>query len=97
MRLQPLRIETRFYFEADSATLVPKDLENKVQQVKLFLVSRPIKHLKIFGHSYSDTNAIEAQNLALARAKAVQQALINQGIEPSRLQVVSRTKLAPRN
>ncbi|MBW4672166.1 MAG: BON domain-containing protein [Cyanomargarita calcarea GSE-NOS-MK-12-04C] len=95
LRIQPLRIEVRFYFEADSATLVPKDLENKVQQVKLFLVNRPMKHLKIFGYSYSNTNAIEAQKLALARAKAVQQALINQGIEPSRLQIVIRTNLPP--
>ncbi len=95
VRIQPLRIQTRFYFEADSPTLIPKDLENKVQQVKLFLVSRPMKHLKIFGYSYSATNTIEAQKLALERAKAVQQALINQGIEPSRLQVVSRTNLPP--
>jgi outer membrane protein OmpA-like peptidoglycan-associated protein len=54
-----------------------------------------MKHLKIIGYSYSVASAIESQQLGLARAKTVQEALINQGVEPSRLEVVATTNLPP--
>ncbi|WP_392534851.1 OmpA family protein [Nostoc sp. C117] len=93
VQVQPLRIEVRFYFEPDSASLVKADLKHKVQQVKLFLNQHPNKYLKIIGYSYDHTNENTSQKLALTRAKAVQQALIKLGIEPSRLQVIGRTNL----
>lgn len=97
VRVQPLRIEVRFYFQPDSASLMRADLRDKVQQVKFFLNQHPNKDLKIIGYTYdrTGTNAIASQKLALARAKAVQQALIKLGIEPSRLQVIARTNLPP--
>ncbi|MEH2297379.1 OmpA family protein [Nostoc sp.] len=97
VRVQPLRIEVRFYFQPDSASLMRTDLGYKVQQVKFFLNQHPNQDLKIIGYSYdhTDTNAIASQKLALARAKAVQQALIKLGVEPSRLQVIGRTNLPP--
>ncbi len=95
VQIQKVRVAVRFYFELNSATVISADLENKVKQVKFFLEQHPMKHLKIIGYSYSVTNTILAQQLALARAKAVQQALINQGVEPSRLQVVGTTILPP--
>ncbi|MGI2902131.1 OmpA family protein [Tolypothrix sp. VBCCA 56010] len=95
VQIEKVRVAVRFYFELNSATVIPADLENKVKQVKFFLEQHPMKHLKIIGYSYSVTNTIQAQQLALARAKAVQQALINQGVEPSRLQVVATTNLPP--
>ncbi|MDF5735916.1 MULTISPECIES: OmpA family protein [unclassified Nostoc] len=97
VRVQPLRIEVRFYFQPDSASLMKTDLMSKVQQVSFFLNQHPNKDLKIIGYTYDRTgaNAIASQKLALARAKAVQQALIKLGVEPSRLQVIARTNLPP--
>ncbi|AUB44040.1 Outer membrane protein OmpA and related peptidoglycan-associated (plasmid) [Nostoc flagelliforme CCNUN1] len=95
VRVQPPQIEVRFYFQPDSASLMRADLVYKVQQVKFFLNQHPNKHLKIIGYSYDRTGVNKSQKLALARAKAVQQALIKLGIEPSRLQVISKTNLPP--
>lgn len=95
VRVQPSQIEVRFYFQADSASLMKTDFQHKVQQVKLFLNQHPNKHLKIIGYSYDHTGAIASQKLALARANAVQQALIKLGITPSRLQTIGRTNLPP--
>ncbi|WP_414515880.1 OmpA family protein [Nostoc sp. PCC 9305] len=94
VRVEPPQIEVRFYFQPDSASLMKADTAHKIQQVKFFLNQHPNKHLKIIG--YSDrTGANKSQKLALARAKAVQQALIKLGIKPSRLQVIGRTNLPP--
>ncbi|MBW4616420.1 MAG: OmpA family protein [Desmonostoc vinosum HA7617-LM4] len=93
--VKPLQIKIRFYFKGNSANLIPGDLSSKLQRVKLFLNQHPMKQLNIIGYSYSSTSAIEVQQLALKRAKAVKQALINQGVEPSRLQVSSKTTLPP--
>ncbi|MEH2042856.1 OmpA family protein [Nostoc sp.] len=94
VRVEPPQIEVRFYFQPDSASLMKSDLTYKVQQVNFFLNQHPNKHLKIIGYSYRNGEN-KSQKLALARAKAVQQALIKLGIEPSRLQVIGRTNLPP--
>ncbi|AVH73213.1 OmpA family protein [Nostoc sp. 'Lobaria pulmonaria (5183) cyanobiont'] len=94
VRVEPPQIEVRFYFQPNSASLMKVDTAHKIQQVKVFLNQHPNKHLKIIG--YSDRTSVnKSQKLALARAKAVQQALIKLGIEPSRLQVIGRTNLPP--
>ncbi|MBH8572413.1 OmpA family protein [Nostocaceae cyanobacterium CENA369] len=95
VQVQPQQIEVRFYFEPNSASLIKADLRSKIQQVKFFLNQHPNKHLKVIGYSYDRTDANRTQKLALARAKAVQQALIQLGINPSRLQVIGQTKLPP--
>jgi outer membrane protein OmpA-like peptidoglycan-associated protein len=76
-------------------TLQPVDLEYKIEQVKFFLNQHSMKHLKIFGYSYSSSGGIEAQQLSLERAKAVQRALIDQGIDQSRLHIIETTNLPP--
>ncbi|WP_017651483.1 OmpA family protein [Fortiea contorta] len=85
----------RFYFEPNSATVKPVDLEDKIKQVKLLLEQHPMHHVKIVGYSYSPANTAQAQQLALARAQAVQQALIDQGVEQFRLKVFGLTTLPP--
>jgi outer membrane protein OmpA-like peptidoglycan-associated protein len=90
-----LRIDTRFYFESTSANLQPKDLNSKLQQVKSFLNKQPKKYLKIIGYSNSSYGTAEAQKIAIARAETVKQALINHGIDPTRLQTTSSTNLPP--
>ncbi|MDZ7962561.1 MAG: OmpA family protein [Aulosira sp. DedQUE10] len=95
VRVQPLQIEVRFYFKPDSTDLRMTDLGYKVQQVKIFLNQHPNKHLKIVGYSYNYTDGNTNQQLALNRAKSVQQVLINQGVNPSRLQIMGKTNLPP--
>lgn len=95
VRVKPLSIPVRFYFEKESSNLIPLDLETKVKQIKIFLNQYPMKNVKIIGYSYLEESTGTAQNLALLRAKSVQQALINQGISPSRLQVIGKTNLPP--
>ncbi|MEA5601887.1 OmpA family protein [Nostoc sp. UHCC 0252] len=95
VQVQPLQIEIRFYFQPDSANLIKANLGYKVQQVKFFLNQHPNQHLKIIGYSYDRTGKNTSQKLALTRAKAVQQALVKLGIDPSRLQVIARTSLPP--
>jgi outer membrane protein OmpA-like peptidoglycan-associated protein len=95
VKIQPLQVDTRFYFESTSANLQPKDLNSKLQQVKFFLNKQPKKYLKIIGYSNSSAGTAEAQKLAIARAETVKQALINHGIDPTRLQTTSSTNLPP--
>ncbi|NJR14376.1 MAG: OmpA family protein [Calothrix sp. CSU_2_0] len=93
--IEPLRVDIRFYFESTSANLQPKDLNSKLEQVKFFLNKQPKKYLKIIGYSNSSTGTAEAEKLAIARAETVKQALINRGIDPTRLQTISSTNLPP--
>jgi outer membrane protein OmpA-like peptidoglycan-associated protein len=95
VQVKPLKVDVRFYFQENSADLIQADLSTKIQQVKFFLKEYPKKDLKIIGYSYSATGQTEIQQLALERAKAVKQALINQSIEPSRLQILGTTNLPP--
>ncbi len=95
VEVKPLSIPVRFYFERQSSDLVPKDLENKLIQVKRFLNRYPMKNIKIIGYSYSKNEAFSTEKLAFQRAKSVQQALINQGISPSRMQIIGKTNLPP--
>jgi outer membrane protein OmpA-like peptidoglycan-associated protein len=90
-----LEIKTRFYFELNSANLVPKDFKDKVKSVKFFLDEYPMKNLQIIGYSYAEPATSLAQSLALKRANTVKKALINQGVESSRLQVFGKTSLPP--
>ena len=95
VNVQPLRVNIRFYFQGNSAKLQPKDLGYKLQQVKFFLNQHPKKHLKIIGYSNSSSQAKDAINLAIARAKVVKQALIDKGVEPTRLKTTSKQNLPP--
>ena len=95
VQIKPLSIPVRFYFESQSSDLVPKDLENKLIQVKRFLEQYPMKNIKIIGYGYSKNEASATEELAFQRAKSVQQALIKQGISPSRMQIIGKTNLPP--
>ncbi|MEA5596355.1 OmpA family protein [Rivularia sp. UHCC 0363] len=95
VQIKPVSIDVRFYFQPDSLTLVPEDLENKVKQVQVFLDENPTQNLKLIGYIYSQSGTSVTKKLALERAEAVQQELIKQGISPSRLQVFGKTDLPP--
>ncbi len=95
IEVPPAKIGIRFYFNSNSGALVTADFGSKVEQVKSFLNQYPIKILKITGYSYSPSGASEYQQLALKRAQAVKQALINQGIDSARLKIAGKTTLPP--
>ncbi len=95
VQVQPLRIDVQFYFEPNSATLTSADLDSKIQQVKVFLEQHPQKSLKIYGYSYDSNGSSAAEQIALERSQAVQKALTERGIEPSRLQAMGTTGSPP--
>ena len=94
VQVEPLRLETRFYFEPNSATLNSADWDSKIRWVVAVLKQHPAKHLTITGYSYS-IEGLTARSLALERAKAVQAAVILQGVDPTRLQIKAATLSPP--
>ncbi|MGB6297446.1 MAG: BON domain-containing protein [Rivularia sp. (in: cyanobacteria)] len=93
VQVKPLAIPVRFYFQPNSSVLISKDLENKFNKVKIFLNQYPTQGLKLIGYSYSQNATSATNKLAIQRAEAVRQKLIEQGISPSRLQVDGKTDL----
>jgi outer membrane protein OmpA-like peptidoglycan-associated protein len=84
VEINPLAISSRIYFDPGSDTLSPA-YQEKIVKIKEFLNRYPQKSLRIVGHS--DTTGTPAQNqeLALARASEVRDALVRQGIDARRL------------
>ncbi|NJK65818.1 MAG: OmpA family protein [Microcoleus sp. SU_5_3] len=90
VKLNPLKIATRIYFEQGTAKLDSTHQETIVN-VKDFLKQYPQKRIKIIGHSDRVGEAIANKQLAVLRAETVRDALVLQGIDPKRLQVVGST------
>ncbi|MGB8686334.1 MAG: OmpA family protein, partial [Microcoleus sp.] len=87
VKLNPLKIATRIYFEQGIARLDSTHQETIVN-IKDFLKQHPQKRIKIIGHSDRVGEATANQQLALLRAETVRDALVLQGVDPKRLQVV---------
>lgn len=87
VKLNPLKISSRIYFEQGKARLDSTHQETIVN-IKNFLQQHPQKRIKIIGHSDRVGEAAANQQLALLRAEAVLQALVLRGVDPKRLQVV---------
>jgi outer membrane protein OmpA-like peptidoglycan-associated protein len=95
IRIQPMTIDVRFYFEPDSVEITPADRGYKLQQVLTYLNQHPQQSLKMTGYSYSEFSTSESEQIALARANTLKQILIEKGIAPSRLQALGSTDLPP--
>ena len=91
VKLNPLKITTRIYFNAGSATL-NSEYREIIGNIKDFLKQYPQKQLKIIGHSDREGNLVTNQKLAQKRAEAVRVALVEEGVDPRRLQVVASLK-----
>ena len=91
----PMQIPLRVYFNPASATLQPVDKSYKIKQVIAVLQQYPNQNLHLIGHSDRRSGADEKQTLALQRALAVRDALVSQGADSSRLQVLGAAELAP--
>ncbi|MGC9523979.1 MAG: OmpA family protein [Limnospira sp.] len=87
LKVDPVHIENRIYFDGGSAKLNPKDTAI-ITRIKEVLDRYPRLSLKIIGHTDVSGNAAKNQQLALNRAEAVRDALTEQGIDPNRLEVV---------
>lgn len=84
VKLNPLRIANRIYFEQGSATVNPSDRDT-LAKIQKFLQQHPQKRIKIIGHSDRIGEVAFNQQLALRRAEAVRDALVLAGIAPQRL------------
>ncbi len=103
IRVHPLPISTRIYFPANSATVLPIDLEGKLQAVQDFMQDHPDARLRVVGYLHpeeletdvfrnrsavDESETEQRRNLALARAQAVQTLLEDQGIDRRRMEAI---------
>ncbi len=86
IKLSPLTLRSRIYFNANSAKLNPAYQETIVQ-IKEFLSQYPEKHLKIEGYSDRVGSPKKNEQLATQRAEAVRDALVDEGVDPRRLEI----------
>ncbi|MEG4303084.1 OmpA family protein [Microcoleus sp. D3_18a_C4] len=87
IKLDPLKITSRIYFQQGTAKLDPTYGEI-IASVKNFMDQYPQKQIKIIGHSDRTGEISTNQQLSLRRAAAVRDALVRQGADPKRLQTV---------
>ncbi|MEG4006189.1 OmpA family protein [Microcoleus sp. Pol11C1] len=87
VKLDPLKITTRIYFEPGT-TKLDSTYEEIIASVKKFMDQYPQKQIKIIGHSDRSGELATNQQLSLRRAAAVRDALVRQGADPKRLQTV---------
>ncbi|MEG4486748.1 OmpA family protein [Microcoleus sp. D2_18a_B4] len=87
VKLDPLKITTRIYFQQGTAILDSTHGEI-IASVKNFMDQYPQKQIKIIGHSDRTGEIATNQQLSLRRAAAVRDALVRQGADPKRLQTV---------
>ncbi|MEG4533278.1 OmpA family protein [Microcoleus sp. D2_18a_D3] len=87
VKLDPLKITTRIYFQQGTTTLDSTHGEI-IASVKNFMEQYPQKQIKIIGHSDRTGEIATNQQLSLRRAAAVRDALVRQGADPKRLQTV---------
>ncbi|MEB3342015.1 OmpA family protein [Okeania sp.] len=90
IKLSPLTLNSRIYFELGSAKLQPAYTETIVQ-IKQFLSQHPTKYLKIIGYTDRTGGPDINQKLALERATIVRDALVKQGVDARRLIVTGKT------
>ncbi|MCY7384715.1 MAG: OmpA family protein, partial [Microcoleus sp. CAN_BIN18] len=88
VKLDPLQIASRVYFDPGSAKLDSTSAEI-IARVKKFMDRYPQKQIKIIGHSDRTGELVTNQRLSLQRAAAVREALVRQGADPKRLQAVA--------
>ena len=88
-------VEKRIYFASGSIELNAADFANSVNQIGELLAIYPQLHLRIIGHSDRVGIPKDNQKLAQDRANKTAKALIDRGIESTRLQVVGSIEPPP--
>jgi len=87
IEVPPLKLEIKFYFDTGSTKLKDSD-RPKLLQVNTFLRKYPSYTLKIIGRSDHTGSIDKNRQLALERAKTVRDALVRQGVDRKRLQII---------
>lgn len=90
IKLSPLKLKTRIYFELGSTKLQPA-YEETIAQIQEFLSQYPQKHIRIIGHTDRTGNQATNQKLAIERANKVRDALVEKGVDARRLEVTGQT------
>ena len=88
-------IERRIYFASGSLELNSADFTQNIDKIKQLLVRYPQLHLRIIGHSDRVGIPQDNQKLAEERANKTAKALVDRGIEPTRLQVIGSIEFPP--
>ncbi len=94
VKLEPLKITTRIYFDPGT-TKLDSTYGEVIASVKNFMDRYPQKHIKIIGHSDRTGELVTNQQLSVKRAAAVRDALVRQGADPKRLQTVGSPNPPP--
>jgi outer membrane protein OmpA-like peptidoglycan-associated protein len=94
VKLEPLKITTRIYFQQGTTKLDSRYGEI-IASVKNFMDQYPHKQIKIIGHSDGTGELATNQKLSLRRAAVVRDALVRQGADPKRLQTIGSPNPPP--
>lgn len=90
-------VEQRIYFRSGSSQLNFADNSSKINSIKQFLRHYPQLHLKLVAHSDGSGSTKINQRLAKKRCQVVKVALIEGGIEPTRLVADCNSPILPSN
>ena len=82
------------HFDVDQATIRP-ETEPLFDDIAQMLKNFPVWRLRIVGHTDSTGDATRNQLLSLQRANAVQLALVDRGIQASRLETEGAGETQP--
>ena len=93
IEMRQLVVEARIYFGVGLNEFKSEDISLKIVPVADFMRNNPDVHLRIIGHTDVVGSKEQNQQLGLQRARSVQQAIVNQGIESQRLHISGSTKL----
>ncbi len=94
-QLEPPALRQQIYFASSSAQINPADVASTIQPIAQFLKRYPHVHLRMIGYSDTVGNVPVKRDIALKRAKAVEKALVNQGIAPERLVTSASIEFPP--
>ena len=88
-------LDTRIYFDTNSSKFTDENIYPKIKKIQQFLSEHPHAHLKVIGHSDPTGLTPNNQVLAKARAQAIIELLVQNGINPSRLKIAISLQSPP--